>query len=268
MQLLEIKNQDAAESLMERFEIIKAQPASAAPFMYTNHTMAGYIPEEGIVSALKHGTFAIGQLGLAEALQLLIGKDQTTTEGMELAKRIEQMYLDKVNELRAKYKLNFATYATPAENLCYTALKKFRDHYGVIPNVSDKEFFTNSLHVPVWKRMNAFEKIDIESQLTPYITGGCVTWAELDGDVKHNIDALEELVRYAMKKDIQYFGPNFPNDQCQDCGYLGEIEDKCPKCGGTNVKRLRRVTGYCSCDYHQFNLGKQDEVLHREKHIG
>ena len=268
MQLLEIKIQDAAESLMERFEIIKAQPASAAPFMYTNHTMAGYIPEEGIVSALKHGTFAIGQLGLAEALQLLIGKDQTTPEGMELSKRIEQLYLDKVNELRAKYKMNFATYASPAENLCYTALKKFREHYGVIPNVSDKEFFTNSLHVPVWKRMNAFEKIDIESQLTPYITGGCVTWAELDGDVKHNIDALEELVRYAMEKDIQYFGPNLPNDQCQDCGYLGEIEDKCPKCGSSNVKRLRRVTGYCSVDFHQFNLGKQDEVLHREKHIG
>lgn len=157
---------------------------------------------------------------------------------------------------------------TTAENLCYTALKKFREHYGVIPNVSDKEFFTNSLHVPVWKRMNAFEKIDIESQLTSYITGGCVTWAELDGDVKHNIDALEELVRYAMEKDIQYFGPNLPNDQCQDCGYLGEIEDKCPKCGSANVKRLRRVTGYLGSDYHQFNAGKQDEVLHREKHIG
>lgn len=268
LQLLEIKIQDTAESLMERFEIIKSQPPTAAPFMYTNHTMAGYIPEEGIVSALKHGTFAIGQLGLAEALQLLIGKDQTTPEGMELAKRIEQLYLDKINELRAKYKMNFATYATPAENLCYTALKKFREHYGVIPNVSDKEYFTNSMHVPVHRKLNCFEKIDIEAQLTSYITGGCVTWTELDGDVKHNIDALEELVRYAMEKDIPYFGPNFPNDQCQECGYLGEIEDTCPKCGSANVKRLRRVTGYLGSDYHQFNPGKQDEVLHREKHRG
>jgi len=268
MQLLEIKIQDAAESLMERFEIIKAQPPSAAPFMYGNRTMAGYVPEGGIESALKHGTFAIGQLGLAETLQLLIGKDQTTQDGMELAKRIEQLYLDKVNELRAKYKMNFSTYATPAENLAYTALVKFREKYGVIPNVSDKEFFTNSIHCPVWKRMNAFEKIDLESQLTGYITGGVVTWAELDSDVKNNIDALEELVRYAMEKDIPYFGPNFPNDQCQDCGYLGEIEDKCPKCGSINIKRLRRVTGYLGQDYHQFNPGKIDEVIHREKHIG
>ena len=113
MQLLELKIQDAAESLMERLEIIKAQPPSAAPFMYGNHTMAGYVPEEGIVSALKHGTFAIGQLGLAEALQLLIGTDHTTQEGMELAKRIEQLYKQKIDELRVKYKLNFGTYASP-----------------------------------------------------------------------------------------------------------------------------------------------------------
>lgn len=113
MQLLEMKIQDAAESLIERFEIIKAQPPSAAPFMYTNHTMAGYIPEEGIESALKHGTFAIGQLGLAETLQLLIGADQTTPEGMELAKRIEQLYKDKINELRGKYKMNFGVYGSP-----------------------------------------------------------------------------------------------------------------------------------------------------------
>ena len=268
MQLLEMKIQDAAESLIERFEIIKSQPPSAAPFMYTNHTMAGYIPEEGIESALKHGTFAIGQLGLAEALQLLIDTDQTTPEGMELAKRIEQLYKDKINELRGKYKMNFGVYGSPAENLCYTALKKFRDKYGVIPSVSDKEFFTNSMHVPVWKKMNPFEKIDIESQLTGYTTAGCTTWVELDSNVKNNIDALEELVRYAMEHDIPYFGTNLPNDQCQDCGYLGDVPDKCPKCGSSNIKRLRRITGYCSTDYRHFNLGKQDEVHHRVKHIG
>ena len=155
-----------------------------------------------------------------------------------------------------------------AENLCYTALKKFREKYGVIPNVSDKEFFTNSMHIPVGKRVNAFEKIDLESQLTGYITAGVVTWDELDGDVKNNIDALEELVRYAMEKDIPYFGPNFPNDQCQQCGYLGEIEAVCPKCGSSDIKRLRRVTGYCSVDYRHFNPGKQAEVETRVKHIG
>lgn len=155
-----------------------------------------------------------------------------------------------------------------AENLCYTALKKFRDKYGVIPNVSDKEFFTNSMHVPVWKKMNPFEKIDIESQLTGYTTAGCTTWVELDSNVKNNIDALEELVRYGMEHDIPYLGTNLPNDQCQDCGYLGDVPDKCPKCGSSNIKRLRRITGYCSTDYRHFNLGKQDEVHHRVKHIG
>ena len=268
MQLLEIKIQDAAESLIERFEIIKSQPPSAAPFMYTNHTMAGYIPEEGIESALKHGTFAIGQLGLAEALQLLIGTDHTTKEGMELAKRIEQLYKDKINELRAKYKMNFGVYGSPAENLCYTALKKFREKYGVIPNVSDKDYFTNSMHIPVHRRVNAFEKIDLESQLTGYTTAGCTTWAELPGDVKNNIEALEKLVVYAMEHDIPYFGANLPNDQCQDCGYLGDIQDKCPKCGSSNIKSLKRITGYCSTDYRHFNPGKQDEVHHRVKHIG
>ena len=268
MQLLEIKIQDAAESLIERFEIIKAQPPSAAPFMYTNRTMVGYIPEEGIESALKHGTFAIGQLGLAEALQLLIGADQTTPEGMELAKRIEQLYKDKINELRSKYKMNFGVYASPSEMLCYTALKKFREHYGVIPNVSDKEFFTNSFHVPVWRKMNAFEKVDLEAQLTGYTTAGCVTWVELDGNVKNNLEGLEELIRYAMEHDIPYIGANLPNDQCQGCGYLGDIPDRCPKCGSTDVRRLRRITGYCSTDYRHFNLGKQDEVHHRIKHIG
>ena len=268
MQLLEIKIQDAAESLIERFEIIKSQPPSAAPFMYTNRTMVGYIPEEGIESALKHGTFAIGQLGLAEALQLLIGTDQTTPEGMELAKRIEQLYKDKINELRSKYKMNFGVYASPSEMLCYTALKKFREHYGVIPNVSDKEFFTNSFHVPVWRKMNAFEKVDLEAQLTGYTTAGCVTWVELDGNVKNNLEGLEELIRYAMEHDIPYIGANLPNDQCQSCGYLGDIPDRCPKCGSTDVRRLRRITGYCSTDYRHFNLGKQDEVHHRIKHIG
>ena len=103
--------------------------------MYINHTMAGYIPEEGIRSALKHGTVVIGQLGLAETLQLLIGKNHLTEEGMELAKRIEQLFKDRVAEYKQKYKLNFGVYFTPAENLCYTALKKFRDKYGVIENV-------------------------------------------------------------------------------------------------------------------------------------
>ena len=181
---------------------------------------------------------------------------------------IEQLYKDKINELRAKYKMNFGVYGSPAENLCYTALKKFRDKYGVIPNVSDKEYFTNSMHIPVHRRVNAIEKIDLESQLTGYTTAGCTSWVELPGDVKDNLEGLETLVRYAMEHDIPYLGVNLPNDQCQSCGYLGDIPDKCPKCGSSDIRSLKRVTGYCSTDYRHFNAGKIDEVLHRLKHIG
>ena len=136
-----------------------------------------------------------------------------------------------------------------AENLCHTALVKFRDKYGVIPNVSDKEYFTNSIHVPVWKSVSPFEKIDIESQLTGYSSAGCITYVELDGGVLHNIDALEQIVNYAMDHDIPYFAVNVPNDLCEDCGFTGEINDTCPKCGGNRIQRLRRVTGYLTGDY-------------------
>ena len=140
--------------------------------MYENNVMAGYVPEEGIRSALKHGTLAIGQLGLAETLQLLINTDHTTEEGMALAKRIEQLFKDRCSEFKEKYRLNFGVYYTPAENLCFTSMKNFKEKFGIIPNVSDKEFFTNSMHVPVWREMDPFEKIDIESQLTGYSSAG------------------------------------------------------------------------------------------------
>jgi len=267
-QILEQKLEEAKDQLIDRYDLICDQSEASAKFMYRNHTMAGYLPAEGIRSALQHGTLAIGQLGVAETLQLLIGKDQTTPEGLELAKRIEQLYKDKVNAYRKRYSLNFGVYFSPAESLCYTAMKKFQAKYGKIPNVSDKEFFTNSMHVPVWKRMNPFEKIDIEAQLLPYSSAGAICYVELDVSVKNNIDGLETLVLYAMAKDVPYFAINVPNDHCETCGYIGDIPDKCPKCGGSDVLRLRRVTGYLSQDYHNFNAGKVDEVEHRQKHIG
>ena len=154
-----------------------------------------------------------------------------------------------------------------AENLCHTAMKKFKAKYGEIPNVSDKEFFTNSMHVPVWHKMSPIQKIDIESQLTGYSSAGCITYIELEGTVKHNLQALETLVNYAMDKDIPYFAINVPNDTCLDCGYTDELGDECPQCGGHTIQRLRRVTGYLTGDYKTaFNKGKQQEVEMRTKH--
>ena len=268
MLLLDQKIHEAKDMLLERFEWICSQSPESARFMYENGVMEGYIPEEGIRSALKHGTIVIGQLGLAETLEILIGCNHTTEKGMELAKRIEQLFKDRCAEFKQQYKLNFGVYYTPAENLCFTAMKKFKEKYGEIPNVSDKKFFTNSIHVPVWQEINPFEKIDIEAQLTGYSSAGCITYIELPSTVKNNIEALETIVNYAMDKDIPYFAINVPNDTCMGCGYCDEINDECPVCGCKDIQRLRRVTGYLTGNYTTaFNEGKQQEVDMRVKHI-
>ena len=146
-------------------------------------------------------------------------------------------------------------------------MKKFKEKYGIIKNVSDKDFFTNSIHVPVYKQIDPFEKIDIESQLTGYSNAGCITYVELESTSKHNIEALEELVNYAMDRDIPYFAINIPNDTCLDCGYTDEFNDVCPMCGSEHIQQLRRVTGYLTGNYKTaFNKGKQQETEMRVKH--
>ena len=266
IELLDKKIHEAKDMLIERYNWIINQDPSSAKFMYENDCMLGY-DGKTIESAMKHGTLALGQIGLAETLQILIGKDHTTEEGMELAKRIEQLFKDRCAEFKKQYKLNIGVYYTPAENMCYTSMKKFKKAYGIIPNVSDRDYFTNSIHVPVWKEMSPFDKIDIESQLTGYSNAGCITYVELEGGVKNNLDALEEIVNYAMDKDIPYFAINVPNDTCLDCGYTDEFNDKCPMCGSTHIQQLRRVTGYLTGDYKTaFNKGKQQETEQRYKH--
>lgn len=287
MDILEKAICDCKDELIERFNWICAQNKNSAKFMYENNTFYSYNNEletEGIRGALKHGTLAIGQLGLAEALQILIGCDHTEEKGLELAKRIEEMFANKCAEYKSQYKLNFGAYFTPAENLSFTAFKKFKKKYGEVKNVtytdiegSDKkdyhEFFTNSMHVPVWKKIDPFDKIDIESQLTKYHKAGCITYVEIDERTQNNLKALEQLVDYAMEKDIPYFALNVSSDTCLSCGYQGQIDNECPVCGAYDtpghkvIQRLRRVTGYLTNDYEtSFNKGKQDEVRHRFKH--
>lgn len=266
LSILDQKLHEAKDMLIERFDWICSQSPDSAKFMWENGTMAGY-DGKSIRSALKHGTLAVGLLGMAETLQILIGNDHTSEEGMELAKHICQLYKDRCDEFKKEYKLNFGVYYTPAENLCYTAMQNFKKKYGVIPNVSDKEFFTNSVHVPVWKEVTPFEKIDIESQLDGYSSAGCILYVELDSTAKSNIQALETIVNYAMDHDVPYFAINVPNDTCMNCGYCDEIGNTCPECGSDDIQRLRRVTGYLTGNYKTaFNLGKQQEVELRIKH--
>lgn len=277
MPVLKKKIAEAKDMLIERFNWICKQPMESARFMYENNCMYGF-DGKNISSALKHGTLALGQLGLAETLNILVDVDHTTEEGMKYAKEIEKTFKELCAEYKQKYKLNFGVYYTPAENLCYTAFKKWKSKYGEKENVTyyiDKEgnrheklYFTNSMHVPVYDEMNPFEKIDIESQLTGYSSAGCITYVELPSTTKHNIEALETLVLYAMDKDIPYFAVNVPNDTCLDCGYTDEIGESCPQCGSPNIQRLRRVTGYLTGNYTTaFNLGKQCETAQRVKHV-
>lgn len=287
MDILEKAICDCKDELIERFNWICAQNKNSAKFMYENNTFYSYNNEletEGLRGALKHGTLAIGQLGLAEALQILIGCDHTEERGLCLAKKIEELFANKCAEYKEHYKLNFGAYFTPAENLSFTAFTKFKKKYGEVKNVtytdiegSDKkdyhEFFTNSMHVPVWKKIDPFDKIDIESQLTKYHKAGCITYVEIDERTQNNLKALEQLVDYAMEKDIPYFALNVSSDTCLSCGFQGQIDNECPVCGAYDtpghkvIQRLRRVTGYLTNDYEtSFNKGKQDEVKHRFKH--
>lgn len=298
MKLLDKYIEDTKDALLERFEWISSQSPNSAKFMYQNNTMKGYVPEEGIRSALKHGTLAIGQLGLAECLQILVGCDHTEEKGMNLAIQIESFFKQKCDEYKEKYHLNFGVYYTPAECLMYTAYKKFVAKYGLIENVTaykdektgklvPRGYFTNSMHVPVWKKLSPFEKIDIESKLTGFSSAGCITYIELDENARHNVKAVQQIVDYAMSKDIPYFAINVPIDTCMYCGYQGVIEgDVCPNCGAKEfeeekdaqgnvigrvltgmIERLRRVTGYLTGSFLQyFNAGKQQEVKDRYKH--
>ena len=280
MKLLDKKIHEAKDMLLERFNHICSQSPKSARFMYENHTMAGYHEDEGIISALKHGTIVIGQLGMSEALYLLYGCDHTTKFGMEKAKQIEQLFLDRTSEFKKQYKLNFGVYYTPAESLCYTAIRKFKkafpeyDLEGVTYFMKHgekkyKKYFTNSIHVPVYYECDPFTKIDIESQLTGYSNAGCITYVELPSISFNNIDGVEEIVDYAMEHDIPYFAINFPLNRCAKCGepiYDSELQ-KCPKCGHDKIIRLGRVTGYLSTTVEHFNKGKQDEFYDRVKHL-
>ena len=278
MHLLEKKMIEAKDQLIERFNWIASQNPKSAPFMWGNNTMSGYIPEEGPISALKHGTLALGQIGLSECLRILIGEDQTTRKGMKLAKRIETLFNENCAKWKKQYKLNIGVYYTPAENLCKTSMINFKKKFGEVNGITnyidengnrqEREYFTNSIHVPVWDEMDPFTKIDIESQLTGFSNAGCITYVELPSTTQYNLEAEEEIINYAMKNDIPYFAINTPIDYCEDCGYQHDMNDVCPVCGSHHITHLRRITGYLTGDYKTAaNAGKQQEIRQRVLHI-
>lgn len=259
----------AETGLLERFEIMASQSPKAAPFMYQNNTIQGAREcEENVYNALKHNTLAIGYIGIAEMCQALFGKSHAQDEkahefALSVVKRINEF----ASEASERNDLNFSCYATPAEGLCRTALEALRKQYGVIENVTSHDYLTNSHHVPVWEEVSIYDKLRIEAPFCKYPTGGNITYVELDSTFVKNTKAVEDIIDYAFQKlDIPYLAFNFPIDSCLDCGYQGEFNDSCPQCGSTNIQQLRRVTGYLTSDWHNFNDGKQAEVQERVKH--
>jgi ribonucleoside-triphosphate reductase len=199
---------------------------------------------------------------------------------MEYAKQIEKLYNERCAEFKKEYHLNFGVYYTPAESLCGTALRKFKkdfpefdiEHVTYYMNDEtrvEKEWFTNSIHVPVEYDCDPFEKIDIESQLTGLSNAGCITYVEVGEVPYNNIDAIEKLVDYAMEHDIPYFAINLKISQCHDCGErIWDLSlDKCPKCGCEKIDQLGRVTGYLSTTVEHFNKAKQAEFKNRTNHF-
>lgn len=254
---------------LERFDIMAKQSPKAAPFMYNNGTIKDTDKcVDNVYNSLKHNTFAIGYIGVAEMCQALFGKDHTEDKevhafALSVVKRINEF----AKEASERNDLNFSCYATPAEGCCRTLRNTLAQQYGIIPKVTDREYLTNSHHCPVWQKLSIIDKLKIEAPFCQYPTGGCITYLEVDSTFVKNTKAIEDIIDYAFQElDIPYLAINFPIDTCLDCGYQDEFNDKCPKCGSHNIEQLRRVTGYLTTDWHNFNVGKQAEVKDRVKH--
>lgn len=262
------------EALLIRANLMFNQKMKSAFEMYVNPAWKceyDYNEDNSVYDVLKHGTLAVGQLGWAETLCALFGAHHGESKEaedflLEMTTRVNKF----CEEASERNNLNFAAYYTPAENLCYTAMNKLVGRFGVIPKVTDHEFLTNSIHIPVFYDIDVFDKLKEEGKFAHLATGGNIVYVEFDTTAVHNLEAVEQVIDFAMDQDIPYFAFNFPLDECTVCGHSGEIPaEGCPECGAPDaaINRLRRVTGYITSDYRRaFNAGKQAEVHRRTKH--
>lgn len=255
-------------SLLDRFTHICSQSPKAGSFMYENGTIMGYDKvKDNVYEAMKNNTLAFGYIGVAEMCKILFGKYHSEDKKVqEFAISVIKRIYDYSKEFGDINNVNASCYAAPAESSCHTIMNKLQKEYGTIEGVTDRSFLTNSHHVPVFQNINIVNKLNIEAPFCKYATGGCITYIELDSTFVKNTDALDEIIEYAMNLDIPYLAINFPIDTCLNCGQTGEIDNECPSCNSNEIERLRRVTGYLTSDYRNFNKGKQEEVSMRVKH--
>ncbi|OWZ84559.1 anaerobic ribonucleoside-triphosphate reductase [Natranaerobius trueperi] len=271
------------EQLYDRFKIQKNKKVKEFPFLMGQSLYLDsdkLSSEDTLEEALKHGTLSIGFIGLAEALKVLTGKHHGESEesfdlGLEIIK-----YMDGLcKEASKEYNLNYSLVATPAEGLSGRFTELDRERFGEIEGVTDKDWYSNSFHIPVEYSIGASEKIRKESAFNKYTPAGHINYVELDAAPKGNIDAFEQLVNASIDNDCGYFSVNFPVDQCLHCGNNGVIDDEtCPVCGSLRIQRVRRVTGYLGVleevpeetgegKTSGFNHGKFQECINRVSHL-
>lgn len=257
------------KQLLHRVNILKERKVSDIPFVMGEHLYMGsegLSQNDSIWEAMKHGSINIGFIGLAEALIALKGKhhgeDKNTQElGLKIVAHLRE-FCDLITE---KDKLNCTCYATPAEGLSGRFIAIDRKEFGVIDKITDKDYYTNSFHIPVDFEISAFEKIAIEGPYHKYCNAGHISYIEVESSLENNPKALESLHRAMRDADMGYAGVNFPIDECIDCAHSGIIEDECPVCGSLRINRVRRVTGYLSY-LHRFTTGKKAEYDNRRAH--
>jgi ribonucleoside-triphosphate reductase len=264
------------DQLLDRFEIQCRKKVRNFPFLmgdgvWLDSEKLG--PDDEIREVLKHGTLTVGFIGLAECLKALIGEHHGESEaaqilGLEIVSHMRR----RMDEAAAKYKLNFSLIATPAEGLSGRFIEIDRKRFGSIPDITDREYYTNSFHIPVYYPISTYDKIRLEAAYHPLTNGGHITYVELDGDPSKNLDAFEQVIRSMKEQGVGYGSINHPVDRDPVCGYNGIINDSCPKCSrseseGRPFERIRRITGYLVGTLDRFNNAKRAEVRDRVKHL-
>ena len=273
--LLDSKLALVVGQLDERFEIQARKRVYNAPFLmgqgvWLDSEKLAYDDEQREV--LKHGTLTVGFIGLAETLVALTGhhhgeSPESQKLGLEIIGHMRS-YMDKISQQRH---MNYSLIATPAEGLSGRFVRMDRERYGSIPGVTDRDYYTNGFHVPVYYNINAFDKISIEAPYHALTNGGHISYIELDGDPTDNLEAFEAVIRHMKNSGIGYGSINHPVDRDPECGYNGIIGDRCPKCGrteedGIRFERIRRITGYLVGTLDRFNDAKRAEEADRVKH--
>ena len=262
--------------LLERLEIQSKKKVRNYPFLMGQGIWidSGELgPDDEVREVLKHGTLSVGFIGLAETLKSLVGAHHgESVEARNLGLEIVAHMRNRMDQAAAETGLNFSLLATPAEGLSGRFVRMDKERYGVIEGVTDRAYYTNSFHVPVYYPISAFDKIKIEAPYHEMTNAGHISYIEMDGDPTENLDAFEAVIRCMKENNIGYGSVNHPVDHDPVCGYTGIINDECPKCGrhegdgNPDFERIRRITGYLVGTLDHFNDAKYAEVMDRVKH--